>query len=456
MRRNWRQIAGLAFLLVFHPGLAHACSCIGPGPQPCRLLLKESTAIFVGTVVEIENPPDPDPKASQAGQARYTFAVSERFAGTARGEVVVYSGRGGADCSYHFQKGEQYLVYAYNMDDQTLHASICSRTQPTMGAEVLLRQLRAAKEGKQVASLYGVLSRTQQPYESTFHQDYDRPMPGTTVRLRGKSGRVFATKTNDSGEYAFYSLPRDDYQVSADLPRNLIVAQTILSNPPAPINLPAQSCYQYDIEAMPRTRIIGHLVGPDGRFTEGSVELFSEEVVAQQKKRGWWEYAKAAEGFRFDRVAPGNYILIFNNSNQIDPDAPYPRTFYPGVTDPARASLIHVTEDDRDIIADIHLSGGEETSEVTVRVEWTGVYKTGKDDTLYLNIQSDIGDSPSPSESGNGFFSVRLLKRATYTVRGSVYCASGKDAETGSVIIHGSDVFSAPIVLRLPENACVK
>src|SRR5882757_5334546 len=109
-------VAALIFLL---PGMARACSCSGPGPVPINLLLKESDAIFVGTVVEVENSPDPDPRAPETGQTRYTFAVSEEFAGTLSGEAVVYSGRGGADCSTHFKPGEQYLVYAYRASDKT-------------------------------------------------------------------------------------------------------------------------------------------------------------------------------------------------------------------------------------------------------------------------------------------------------------------------------------------------
>jgi hypothetical protein len=406
-------------------------------------------------VIEVENPPNPDPKVGDTGQSRYTFAVSEAFAGASGGEVIVYSGRGGADCSYHFKKGEQYLVYAYQVDE-TLHASVCSRTQPARGAEVLLRQLRAAKEGKPVASLYGVLRRTQQPYTGTFNEDYDQPLPKTMIRLRSKAGKVFIAKSNDFGEYAFYSLPQDVYTLSADLPANLSVAQTILSKPPPPIRLPAQSCYQYDIEAMPQARITGHLIGPDGKFAEGSVELFSEEGFAKQQQRGWWEYGKREEGFHFDHVAPGNYILVVNNSGRLDADSPYPRNFYPGVTDPARAARIHVTEDDHDINADIHLSGGEATSEIAVRLEWTGNYKPRKDDYVFLTIRSDASDSPYAYASDDGLYSAHLFTRATYTLQGVVHCGPDKSAKTDSLTIQGSQVFTGPIILRFPESACVK
>src|SRR6185503_13107897 len=125
-------------------------------------------------------------------------------------------------------------------------------------------------------------------------------------------------------------------------------------------------------------RITGHLIGPDGRSVQGGVELFADNLYSDNSRsRGWWEFS-GDKGFQFNRVAPGDYILAFNNLNRADPDAPFPRTFYPGATDLAHTARIHVTENDRAIKADIHLTGGEETTEVMVRLEWTGNYKAGK------------------------------------------------------------------------------
>jgi len=85
LRRQLVTLAVLSFLL---PGLARACSCSGPRPIPFNLLLKESDAIFVGTVIDV---PDLDPKAPQSGQTGYTFTVSEAFAGTSSGAEAIIS-----------------------------------------------------------------------------------------------------------------------------------------------------------------------------------------------------------------------------------------------------------------------------------------------------------------------------------------------------------------------------
>jgi hypothetical protein len=443
---RWKLLimAALIFLL---PGMARACSCSGPGTVPINLLLKESDAIFVGTVVEVENPPDPDPRAPETGQTRYTFAISEEFAGTLSGEAVVYSGRGSADCSAHFKPGEQYLVYAYRASDKTLHATICSRTQLAAGAQILLRQLRAAKEDKPVASLYGTLRRTQHPYDGTWSQEYEQPIANTGVHLRSKTGKVFTTTTDDSGGYAFYDLPQGVYEVSADLPNNLTVAQTILSDPPPPVALTPQSCYQHDIEALPQTSITGHLVGPDGSFASGAVELFAENIYAQQKeKRGWWEYAKGDKGFRFDRVAPGNYILVFNASGRIAPDTPYPRTFYPGVPDLARAAVIHVTGSDRQIDAIVHLSQPRDTRRLSVRLIWQGIKNT---EFLMVHANGSEGATTADQITPD-HYELTLLTGVKYEVYASQICGY-RVTENSST--PAGELFSSKVVLDPDSQA---
>ena len=110
----------LLFWMAFGGRIVLACSCAGPGPVPCGEL-SPSSAVFVGTVQTIENPPpdfDQVPESSvdmrtvdQSGYAHYHFRVDEEISGTQTTDIDVFSGRGGADCIYHFQKGEQYLVF---------------------------------------------------------------------------------------------------------------------------------------------------------------------------------------------------------------------------------------------------------------------------------------------------------------------------------------------------------
>jgi hypothetical protein len=144
--------------MAFSAEASWACSCSRLAPGACPGF-REAGTNFVGTVIDIENPPDEQRGADQTGLSRYRFRVDENIIGVDSKEVDVYSGRGGADCSYHFQRGESYFVNPYAKDGR-FFATICSDTQPTADAEPLLSELRARRDGKKYASLYGVLRRT--------------------------------------------------------------------------------------------------------------------------------------------------------------------------------------------------------------------------------------------------------------------------------------------------------
>ena len=113
--------------------VAQACSCVrtAPGACPDR---KESGVSFVGTVLDVENPPDERTGADQGGISRYRFRVDENINGVDAKKVDVYSGRGGADCSFHFRLGETYFVTPYGDTFVDFEGSL----------NVILKRLRAS------------------------------------------------------------------------------------------------------------------------------------------------------------------------------------------------------------------------------------------------------------------------------------------------------------------------
>src|SRR5258708_39273993 len=70
-----------------------ACSCAqtAPGTSPG---LKEAGISFVGTVIDIENPPHERRGADQSCFSRYRFGVDESINGLAVEVIDTYSGRG--------------------------------------------------------------------------------------------------------------------------------------------------------------------------------------------------------------------------------------------------------------------------------------------------------------------------------------------------------------------------
>jgi hypothetical protein len=266
MNRTWSRamVAILAFATFgAHRSLACSCGVLPNRPGNCGDL-KATGPSFVGTVIDIQNPPDERRGADQRGFSRYRFRVDENINGFDQKEVDVYSGRGSADCSYHFRMGESYFVTPYEQKltevvvpyrngatTEQLMAEICSETQPAASAGALLAELRARKHGSIVE---GVLRTKEQP------NDYNHEMPDVTVELRGKD-LTLSTQTDQDAMYRFTGIPSGTYQLAAKLPPDFPQLANTPSDAPS-ITITGQACYAKDIYALPKTRIDGPAINP--------------------------------------------------------------------------------------------------------------------------------------------------------------------------------------------------
>jgi hypothetical protein len=444
-----------AVLFVYHP-TTRGCSCSQAAPGTCPDI-KKSGILFVGTVTDVENPADERRGADQSGLSRYRFRVDENINGVDLKEIDVYSGRGGADCSVHFQPGETYLVSPYENNGR-LFATICSATQNIEDAGPLLVELRARRDRKAFASIYGTLRKTQQPYLSTRSDDFDSPLAAIAVELQG-GGHTFSTQTDDDGIYRFYGIPAGTYQLEANLPANLELAQTILSEPLPPTVLPENACYQKDLDALPAGRIRGRVLGPDDKPLENAdVALFRVDRY-NESEMGWWEYQGERKHFEFDHVAPGSYMLVFHNSNRPDPDMPYPRTFYPGSTDLKSARPIVVDGGQQILNADIRLADGQETRALTVRVYWP---QNPTPDDVYVSALGSDGSQSFAEKVSPGVFRIVLFREVRYTIYAEQDCGLRWEGNTGTPIgdresqrmeVDGSDGVTN-LNLTLQDTAC--
>jgi len=113
-------LMGMSLLLLL-PDCASACSCMG---VPIQRYISSSDAVFSGKVVEIERP---SPIKSSADPETVTFRVIESWKGPGGGTLEVKTSVSGASCGYHFEEGQDYLVYAYGKGEP-FETDICSGT----------------------------------------------------------------------------------------------------------------------------------------------------------------------------------------------------------------------------------------------------------------------------------------------------------------------------------------
>ena len=128
-----------------------------------------------------------------------------------------------------FDFGQEYLVFAGPCGwgpSPCLTSMPCSGSVPRGYAEAVVEQLRAEKAGRPVACVYGTLERELKEIEGIGVENYRRPLPDILVRLKSAQ-KTFEVRTNEHGVYAFPHLPAGKYQVSADLPPNLVLGDRL-------------------------------------------------------------------------------------------------------------------------------------------------------------------------------------------------------------------------------------
>jgi hypothetical protein len=408
----------LSVLFLAVPIAAGACTCSTAPPGKCPGLQADDV-VFLGTITGVENlaPPMPSADASAAANAgstivtRYHVRINERFAGADAEEIDVFSGGDDGDCAFRFRKGDQYVVFTSKSDDGRLFVSICSGTRPAGEGRALLPQLRAMRNGQRAASVFGVLRRSDPPLLAPS-DDPDDPLPHIKLKLRSKDDR-FATSTGPDGVYTFYDVRAGEYQYTADLPARFEFTQKTLRGGLPPFRIPNGACFEYNVNALPTGKIRGSVLGPDKKpLPLASVELYRADRY-NDSQAGLWGFQGSKGIFEFDHIGPGEYLLVFNRRNRMDPNSPFPRSFYPGTPDRSEAKFIKLKDGQQLLKADLHVKDGYPTRPLRVQLKWPDGRPPGE---LTVMAKAEQGENPAAQKIAEGVYQFTLLKSAQYTI----------------------------------------
>jgi hypothetical protein len=410
----------LRFALVFFavPIAASACTCSNAPPGKCPGLQADDV-VFLGTVAGAETlaPPLLPSDASAAANTgstvvvRYHFQINERFAGADTTEIDVFSGGDDGDCAFRFKKGEQYIVFTNKSEDGRLFATICSGTRPASEGRALIPQLRAMRNGQRVASVFGVLRRSDPPLLAPS-DDPDDPLPHIKLKLRSKDDR-FATSTGPDGVYTFYNVHAGEYIYTADLPARFEFTQKTLHGGLPPFRIPNGACFEYNVNALPTGKIRGSVLGPDKKSLPlASVELYRADRY-EDTQPGLWGFQGLKGVFEFDHIGPGEYILVFNRLNRVDPNSPYPRSFYPGTPERNEAKFIKLKDGQQLLKADVHVKDGYPTRPLRVQLKWLNGRPPGE---VTVMAKAEQGENPATQKVAEGLYQFTLLESAQYTI----------------------------------------
>jgi len=125
MTRLWGvlSVATLVGLGVLVGPAAPACACSCAGPVGPAEAADRSTAVFSGTVRDVDRPWGL--MTSSADPVAVTIEVAEVYKGEVPAEVVVSTAAESPSCGYHFEVGGRYLVFADGALDD-LRTGLCS------------------------------------------------------------------------------------------------------------------------------------------------------------------------------------------------------------------------------------------------------------------------------------------------------------------------------------------
>jgi hypothetical protein len=413
-----RALLRLSLLLLAFPVGAAACTCSTAPPGKCPGL-EADDVIFLGTVTGVENlpaspPPTDAPAADNPGATRvmrYHFQIHELFAGPDTEEIDVFSGGDDGDCAFRFRKGEHYIVYTHRSDDALLFATICSGTRLASEGRALLPQLRAMRNGQRVASVFGVLRRSDPPLLAPS-DDPDDPLPHIKLKLRSKDDR-FSTSTGPDGVYTFYDVHAGEYIYTADLPARFEFTQKTLHGGLPPFRIPNGACFEYNVNALPTGKIRGSVLGPDKKpLAIASVELYRADRY-DDSQPGLWGFQGSKGVFEFDHIGPGEYILVFNRTNRMDPNSPYPRSFFPGTPDLRKTKFIKLKDGQQLLKVDLHVKDGFPTRLVRVQLKWPDGRPPGE---VTVMAKAEQGENPAAHKIAEGVYQFTLLESAQYTI----------------------------------------
>ena len=328
-----------------------ACSCVGERP-PCEGF-GSASAVFIGKVVGAKQQREQrgeDGSITTYDVGEIYFKVEESFLGVKGARVVIHSGTGGGDCGYWFLRGQRYLVYAYGESSDSLGTSICTRTRLLAHADADLEFLRNLPRKGTGSRIYGSVAAALKDPKSTDWRTR-KPLDGVTVKIEGTQ-RTFDAVTDSKGEYEITGIPAGKYKVHAVVP-DYYRQDEYWSRE---IELNDRGCAREDFFAQSDSAITGHVLKPDGKgLAKANVELIAVDSEVVRRFGGDTAWAEEDGSYKLSEIAPGRYLLGINISSSPDKDAPYPRIYYPGVTDRSTATVIEIGLGQKLSDIDIHL-----------------------------------------------------------------------------------------------------
>ena len=395
-----------------------ACSC-GPAP-PVLSAYEHAHAVIIGRVISVEvhksksgnKNKDTDKDADMDGFGPATVLVEKVYKGNLRVNREIIAGSSpDAPCGFSFHEkwvGQQFLLYLIREDEAGTHwgASMCGRCR---GLD------RAAEDLLYLDNMEKLRGKTR---VSGNYYGWNTPLEGIanrTIRITGDN-KTYETKTNSNGVFEIYDLRPGKYILEPEIPNGWKLARFSLPSDQTgtpwklfPFTLEAKEHVTVELMFVPKNAVEGSVVGPDGNPMDGvCVHLLKPAKLDGDHDVGC---TNINGNFSIRSVVAGTYVAVLNPDGKLSPEEPFPRMFYPDVTQREKAALI--TIGNGETVEDINfvISSLAET----VIVSGVLLYSDGKPAAkklvtfVPLNRDDFYGDHSKYTDT-EGRFTLKILK----------------------------------------------
>jgi protocatechuate 3,4-dioxygenase beta subunit len=341
--------------------VALACSCAGY-PTVCEAYAN-ADAVFVGSVLSVEDKrtKKDDEKDVYVGYQLARVQVEQTFKGMKETIVLFRSERSSCDAVY--KEGQRWLFYAYyDKKSKTWSIYGCDRSQQLKGITEDLLYLQALPASAQKTRIAGELKH----YEDDPVEGFEpvRNIIGAKVKIVGEK-KTYEVFTDKNGIYEIYGLPPGQYSIEPETPLSLRVRFPIVygdsvytADRKMKVVLKEKSCAGVHFVYSADTSIGGTIFGADGRpMPRVCLNLMPKDKPAESN----WIFDCTDEQGRYEMkdIPPGEYLINVNYHNKISSDEPFPMTYYPGVFEKEKATIVTITAGDHLEDRDIHIPSQE-------------------------------------------------------------------------------------------------
>jgi hypothetical protein len=283
-------------------------------------------------------PGDPPPSPRDFPQKQVTLKITQALNGldAAAKEIIIETGLGGGDCGYPFQRGVEYVIYAFKRPDGRLGTGICSPTKPVRDAAEDLKYFRDLAGADPTGEIRITVIDPQRDRSGGEL----KALAGAEVTIEGNDLRKKAT-SDRNGKYVLSGLTPGEYKVSATLE-----GYTLMHAVPS-VKVNAKGCAEVPVMLQLDRVVTGRILGKDGLPAAGvTIEAVPRRPRNENDLPFPVDSSKTDTNGRYELrgLTTGDYYLGVSLGRTPSIENPYTRWFYPGTEDPAAAILVHVSD----------------------------------------------------------------------------------------------------------------